>query len=268
MLIMSAFVPISLTFTLEMVKYFQGWRLNKIQIMKTYKTNNAGQVLTDEFIMPKANNPALNEELGQVFHIFTDKTGTLTSNLMTFNRLLLGRYEFCKKVELTEEEIEEQVQVDEIDKAFIGILQEDSPDGEKCRFALRCLALNNNVNYQEDNTPTSKSPEELEFVTFCKKYNYNYQAPDQQKGDTFDSEKLTYILEEEHQEQLYEHLDKIEFTSDRKMMSTIVRMCPRSKESKYQGSMSNANNTENIDLQDKKNGDIYMFTKGADDVIS
>ena len=32
--------------------------------MKTYKTNNAGQVLTDEFIMPKANNPRLNEELG------------------------------------------------------------------------------------------------------------------------------------------------------------------------------------------------------------
>lgn len=61
---MSAFVPISLTFTLEMVKYFQGWRLSKMQIMKTYKLSAAGVINPDEFVMAKANNPSLNEELG------------------------------------------------------------------------------------------------------------------------------------------------------------------------------------------------------------
>ena len=77
--------------------------------MKTFKRNNAGQVLPDEFVMPKANNPSLNEELGQVFHVFTDKTGTLTSNTMIFNRLLLGRYEFCKKIELDEDDERDDV---------------------------------------------------------------------------------------------------------------------------------------------------------------
>ena len=40
---------------------------------------------------------------------------------MTFNRLLLGRYEFCKKIELNEED-EEEIIIDDMDKAFQGIL--------------------------------------------------------------------------------------------------------------------------------------------------
>jgi phospholipid-transporting ATPase len=73
-------VPISLLVTVEMIKFCQalfiGWD------HKIYDINNDRAAIVQ--------SSALNEELGMVKHIFSDKTGTLTKNIMQFKYMVIN----------------------------------------------------------------------------------------------------------------------------------------------------------------------------------
>jgi phospholipid-transporting ATPase len=87
-LIFTNFVPISLLVSLEMVKFIQGILISKDDALRS--------IPDGEKVAVQSSN--LNEELGQVEYIFSDKTGTLTCNLMEFKNLCINRSAFGKKI--------------------------------------------------------------------------------------------------------------------------------------------------------------------------
>ena len=76
-LIFTNMVPISLIVTLEIVKFWQG-------IFMGYDVDMYDG---DQDWPCKAQTTNINEELGQIEYIFSDKTGTLTCNIMEFKKL-------------------------------------------------------------------------------------------------------------------------------------------------------------------------------------
>ena len=83
-LLLTNFVPIPLLTSLEFIKFYQGMfmsldddMINKYELKKV-----------------KVQSSTLNDELGHVNYIFTDKTGTLTKNNMTFRAFTLEEKSF------------------------------------------------------------------------------------------------------------------------------------------------------------------------------
>lgn len=73
-------VPISLQVSLEVVRTFQAHFINSD--IEMYDKES------ETYAMARTSN--LNEELGQVRYILSDKTGTLTKNIMTFKKCSIG----------------------------------------------------------------------------------------------------------------------------------------------------------------------------------
>ncbi len=73
-------IPISLFVTMELVRLAQGAFLTWDDRMKSTITLDDGE--TKKVVAMTANNTNLNEELGKVDFIFSDKTGTFTRKEM------------------------------------------------------------------------------------------------------------------------------------------------------------------------------------------
>lgn len=81
LLILNNFIPISLMVSHEMVKYIQAMVISKDKKMESNLYGNIAAVV---------QSSSLTEELGQIDYIFSDKTGTLTCNIMDFKKLYSG----------------------------------------------------------------------------------------------------------------------------------------------------------------------------------
>ena len=79
----STFIPVSIIVAIEVIKLWQAWFMAEDSEMASISP-------TGKFQKCKLNTSALNEELGQVRYIFSDKTGTLTRNEMEFKLSQIG----------------------------------------------------------------------------------------------------------------------------------------------------------------------------------
>lgn len=184
-----------------MVKFAQG------QLLSGRVLPNYGEI--------RVQSSSLNEELGQVEHIFSDKTGTLTCNYMSFRKLTLGRRTFQKRT-LSEAELRRLPQVTNVDFGDAEFLQLVRARDEAALDFLRVLALCHSIIIQEIEGVieyNASSPDELAFINFAKFCGVEYLGTD--------SENRLQLMTLGQREHFVLHFT-FPFDNYRKRMSVLV----------------------------------------------
>uniref|UniRef100_A0A803ST16 Phospholipid-transporting ATPase n=1 Tax=Anolis carolinensis TaxID=28377 RepID=A0A803ST16_ANOCA len=221
-IVLNTMVPISLYVSVEVIRLGQSYFINwDLQMYYPPKDTPA-----------KARTTTLNEQLGQIHYIFSDKTGTLTQNIMAFKKCCISGETYVQQVnsdfswnmyadgKLT---FHDQYLIEKIKQgkepeirqfffllALCHTVMVDNSDGE--------------LNYQ------AASPDEGALVTAARNFGFVFLSRTQN----------TITISEMGTVKTYDVLAILDFNSDRKRMSVITR---------------------------EPNGAIRLYCKGADTVI-
>nr|XP_060623434.1 phospholipid-transporting ATPase IF isoform X7 [Anolis sagrei ordinatus] len=221
-------IPISLYVTVEMQKFLGSFFINWDLDLYHEETNEKAQVNTSD----------LNEELGQVEYVFTDKTGTLTENVMQFRECSINGIKY-----------------QEINGKLVpeGLI-EDVPDGLRPNLTreeelfLKAVCLCHTVQIINDQADgICDSPWRSNGIS--SQLEYYASSPDEKAlveaacrvgvvltGASSDSMELKSCGKPER----YKLLHVLEFDADRRRMSVIV---------------------------ESPTGGKFLFTKGAESVV-
>ncbi|KAL0592513.1 hypothetical protein ABG067_000077 [Albugo candida] len=219
-IIMQNFVPISLNVSLEFVKYWQAYFMQQDLSMYDPISDTPATV----------RSSALNEDLGRVHHIFTDKTGTLTQNLMVFRYCLVGNKNYGGHLEESQSDDEyvsnissENPYVQFDPQELLADASRQDSQSETIRLFLRHLALCHTLLPTKSFNETcsaavpvysASSPDELALASAAAFCNVRFVHR------TLSS---MVLLEPGYPSpQLYKSLATLEFDSDRKRMSVFV----------------------------------------------
>ncbi|CAF1235259.1 unnamed protein product [Rotaria sordida] len=227
-IILHTVVPISLYVSIEIIRLIQSKLIDWDNKMYYEPTN----------VQAQARITTLNEELGQIQYIFSDKTGTLTQNIMTFNKCSIRGKLYGYVIDEAGNEIQDLEKLKPIefeeknndfewyDKKLLDAIEQNDKDVYNF-FTL--LSLCHTVMSEEKNGKIiyqAQSPDDNALVSASRTFGFTFM------GRTESSITVRFGNKEE----TYDLLEILDFDNDRKRMSVIV----------------------------KKHGKIILYCKGAD----
>ncbi|KAM9540066.1 phospholipid-transporting ATPase IC-like isoform 1-T3 [Salvelinus alpinus] len=232
-IVLNTMVPISLYVSVEVIRLGQSKFINwDLQMYYQEKDTPA-----------KARTTTLNEQLGQIEYIFSDKTGTLTQNIMAFKKCTIAGRTFGdpanvegvpldrgKPVDFTWNKYADR-KFEYLDHSLVACIRSKKDKDTLEFFKLLSLCHTVMVEQKEDELVyQAASPDEGALVTAARNFGFVFLSRTQD----------TITISEMDQEMTYEMLALLDFNSDRKRMSIILRF---------------------------PDGRIRLYCKGADTVI-
>ncbi|XP_062856545.1 phospholipid-transporting ATPase 11C [Trichomycterus rosablanca] len=237
MVLFNFIIPVSMYVTVEMQKFLGSFFITWDKDFFDPEIQEGALVNTSD----------LNEELGQVEYVFTDKTGTLTQNNMEFIECCIDGFQY--KYTDTRSELDGFCVTD----GPVNKLQEKA-GREKEELFLRALCLCHTVQVKEAGPDDidgdqvdgldgvlsqqdeergfiASSPDEIALVKGAMKYGFTFLGLDS---------KTMKIKNRQNDVEMYELLHVLNFDPVRRRMSVIVR---------------------------NKSGETLLFCKGADSSI-
>ncbi|CCD72226.1 Phospholipid-transporting ATPase [Caenorhabditis elegans] len=219
-ILLNTVVPISLYVSVEIIRFIHSLWINYDTQM--YYENG------EKSVPAKAHTTTLNEELGQVQYVFSDKTGTLTRNIMTFNKCTINGISYGDIYDHKGEVIETNDKTKSLDfswnsaseptfkffdKNLVDATKRQVPEIDQF---WRLLALCHTVMPERDKGQLvyqAQSPDEHALTSAARNFGYVFRARTPQ----------SITIEVMGNEETHELLAILDFNNDRKRMSVIVK---------------------------------------------
>ncbi|NXT53522.1 AT8B2 ATPase, partial [Pluvianellus socialis] len=218
-IILNTVVPISLYVSVEIIRLGNSFYIDWDRKMY-YQVNDTPA---------QARTTTLNEELGQIKYIFSDKTGTLTQNIMCFNKCSINGKSYGDVYDMSGQRIEINENTEKVDFSYNQLADpkfafydhslveavklNDVPTHRFFRLLSLCHTVMPEEKKEGNLVYQAQSPDEGALVTAARNFGFVFRART--------PETITVV--EMGETKVYKLLAILDFNNVRKRMSVIVR---------------------------------------------